>query len=97
MRRNKPSLLDKTNCLEAKMENIKEMTERHKREIQELQDSCKHEKVSGWLDFYWAPMHSSGTQVKQCEFCGKVVQKKICQMTNGITGKVEREEQIIIL
>ncbi len=79
------------------MENIKEMTERHKREIQELQDSCKHEKVSGWLDYYWAPVHSSGFQVKQCEFCGKVVQKKLLRLTNASTGKVVREEQIITL
>jgi hypothetical protein len=73
MRRNNPSLLDKTNSLEANMENFKEMAERHKREIQELQDSCKHEKISDWGDYYWAVGHAANCQVKVCEFCGKVV------------------------
>lgn len=56
-------------------ETIDQMRDRHKKEIEDLQDNCKHEKISGWMEEMWAPGHFSGTRVKVCEVCGKVVER----------------------
>lgn len=58
------------------METIKEMRERHKREIAELQAKCPHQEVSDWVQEYWAPAHSTMFQVKVCQACGKVVGRR---------------------
>ena len=57
-------------------ENIDQMRERHKREIKDLQKTCKHKKLSNWMELYWAVAHSTGSMVKVCIFCGKVIKKK---------------------
>ena len=59
-------------------ETIYEMNARHKREIEELQTSCKHpeDHHSKWLEHHWAIGHSSGFLVKQCTICGKEVNRK---------------------
>ena len=57
------------------MEDIKQMKNRHKMEIEELQENCKHEKISEWVDFMWAPGHYGG-QVKVCKFCGKIIKEQ---------------------
>ena len=59
-----------------KKEDIKQMKERHEKEIKELQENCKHKKVTDWLDMWWAPGHSTGSKVKVCKFCGMIVKKK---------------------
>ena len=52
-------------------ENIKEMKQRHKKELEELQANCKHEKISECMPIYIA--HSDyGPCIKMCEFCGKI-------------------------
>jgi len=56
------------------MENINQMRKRHKAEKKALEDSCPHEKLSGWMDFAWAPGHFSG-RVKVCKNCGKIVER----------------------
>ena len=53
------------------MENIEQMSKRHKKEIEQLQKSCKHEK-SERLPFMWAPGHF-GNDVEICDFCGKIL------------------------
>ena len=45
-------------------ENIDQMRERHKKEIEKLQDNCKHKKLSKWMEFQWAPAHGTGEMVK---------------------------------
>lgn len=62
--------------MSCQIENIDQMRERHKREIKRLQKSCKHKKLSKWMEEYWAPGHSTGSMVKLCDFCGKVVKRK---------------------
>ena len=47
-------------------EDIKQMRARHKEEIEALESSCKHEKISGWMPYMQAPGHLSGS-VKACE------------------------------
>lgn len=44
--------------------------------IEKLQSKCKHEKISGWMDYWWAPGHSAGHKVKVCGICGKIVDRK---------------------
>jgi len=53
------------------MENIRQVRERHKREIQQLQQSCKHEN-SKRMAYMWAIGHS-GNDVEVCSWCGKII------------------------
>ena len=57
------------------MENIEEMSKRHKKEINDLQDSCEHNSISDWMEYHWAPGHYSH-DVKVCNTCGKIVEEK---------------------
>ena len=56
------------------MENEEQMLKRHKREIDYLQENCKHEKISDWQPYYWAPGHTMG-DCRVCEICGKIMEK----------------------
>lgn len=53
-------------------ENAKQMRERHKEELEELQENCSHSEISDWMPYYWAPAHR-GPDVKVCKFCGKIM------------------------
>jgi hypothetical protein len=55
------------------IENIEEMRTRHKKEIEDLQNSCKHKDISDWMPYYWAIGHFSHN-VRVCNFCGKTVE-----------------------
>ena len=57
------------------MENINQMRQKHKKEIETLQKLCSHSEISNWMDYQWAPGHFSG-RVKVCEFCGKTMEKE---------------------
>lgn len=68
-------------------ENIQQMRERHEREIKALQDACRHEKISDWMPFEWAPGHIAG-EVRVCETCGKTVEER----GTGPAFIIDREE-----
>lgn len=70
-------------------ENINQMRERHKQEIEELQKNCKHKKLSAWIEEYWAIAHSTGNIVRVCEFCGKIIKRK--QMTREFIKLKEKK------
>ncbi len=75
------------------MENYKKMIKRHNKEIKDLQNNCKHKKVSDWVDFMGAPAHVSH-QVRVCEFCDKEMYKKRSitipsTVTLDLEGKIE--------
>ncbi len=53
------------------METLKEMKERHKKEIDELQSACPHEN-SSHMPYYWAPAHFSH-YVIACDDCGMIL------------------------
>ena len=55
-------------------EDVKQMRERHKKDIEALRTECKHEKLTDWMEEWWAPGHSTGRKVKVCEFCEKVME-----------------------
>ena len=52
-------------------ETIKEMRERHDKEIKDFQDSCQHLET-GRMPFEWAPGHRSG-DVEVCKACEKII------------------------
>ena len=56
-------------------ESIKQMRERHKKEIEKLQSKCKHKDISDWMPYMWAPGHV-GSPVRVCEYCEKVIERK---------------------
>lgn len=74
------------------MEDIDQMRERHKTEIETLQKNCKHKKLSDWIEEYWAIAHSTGNIVKVCEFCGKIIKRK--QMTREFIKLKEKKFNI---
>ena len=74
------------------MENIKQMQERHEAEIEELQNQCKHEKVSDWMPYMWAPGHFGG-DVRVCEFCGVTVERKPYERIQATT-EVSKDETL---
>ena len=55
--------------------NMKELRERHKKEIIEFQESCPHEKLSDWMPYMWAPGHFSH-DVKICTRCEKTMEER---------------------
>lgn len=57
-------------------ENFKAMRKRHKQEIEDLQNNCKHTNISGWMGEYWAPGHGTGKEVTICKHCGKIIETK---------------------
>jgi len=48
--------------------NMKEIRERHKKEIIEFQEACPHTEVSNWMPYMWAPGHFSH-DVRICMRC----------------------------
>ena len=62
------------------MKTIKELREKHKKEIQAFQANCKHEVVGDWVEEFLADdvlaMYSTGFQVRRCKNCEKVIQRR---------------------
>jgi len=61
------------------MVTAQELKDKYKKDLKKLQDNCKHEDVSDWIQEYWAPGHMSDFEVKICNICEKTVSKRtIC-------------------
>jgi len=58
------------------MSELLKLQDKHRQEIKELQENCKHEGETGWLQYFWAPGHWNGSYVKQCLKCGKTFEYK---------------------
>lgn len=56
-------------------DNIKQVRERHEKEIENFQSNCSHSKISDWIEYHWAPGHFSH-YVTVCERCGKIIEEK---------------------
>jgi hypothetical protein len=52
---------------------IKQIRERHKKEIEDFQSNCRHLTISDWMPFMWAPGHYSH-EVKICLRCNKIME-----------------------
>ena len=66
------------------MENIDQMRERHKGEINELQRKCKHKNISDWLSYEEAIRHY-GSIVKLCDNCGAIRERKLLNTDTDAT------------
>ena len=55
------------------MEEIKQLREQHKKEIDDFMNSCPHTEISDWMPFMWAPGHFSHN-VKVCKRCEKIIE-----------------------
>ena len=55
------------------MWSAKGLREEFDKDMQWLQDNCKHEK-SEWMGEEWAPGHGTGRVVKVCDCCEKIVE-----------------------
>lgn len=58
------------------MKTAKQLRDKFNSDLLKLQNACKHKKISDWMDYYWAPGHTTGQWVKVCEICEKVVETK---------------------
>jgi len=58
------------------MKTYKQLTEEYKKAVEELQESCKHEDVSDWMQEWWALAHSTRYSVRVCNICRKVVDRR---------------------
>lgn len=57
------------------MSKIDKLRKKHKQEIFELQEHCKHKEINDWIDHGWAPGHIDG-RVKICNECGKSMESE---------------------
>jgi hypothetical protein len=57
------------------MMSAKELRKKFEVDLKELQESCQHPS-STWCEEYWAIAHSTGRQVRVCDFCEKILETK---------------------
>ncbi len=44
--------------------------------VEELRQSCPHKDISEWMDEWWGIGHSTGSMVRVCTYCEKIVERK---------------------
>lgn len=54
----------------------KSLREDFENKLKNLQENCKHEDLSNWIEEWWAPGHITGFMVKQCNTCEKIISRK---------------------
>lgn len=59
------------------MRTQQQLYEKYIADVVELQSKCKHKKQSDWMQQEWAPGHSTGMEVRICEVCSVVVEKRL--------------------
>jgi hypothetical protein len=72
-------------------DDINLIRKRHAEEIKNFERSCKHGKLSDWMEEWWAPGHSTGIMVRVCKRCGKIVESKNGYADRKVT-KIETGE-----
>lgn len=53
-----------------------ELKDKFDSDLKQLQETCNHEDISGWLNLEWAPAHYAGVKVKVCNVCWKHIERK---------------------
>jgi hypothetical protein len=48
----------------------------YQEKLKQLQQSCPHDKLSDWMEEWWAPGHATDFEVRVCENCEEVVSRK---------------------
>ena len=59
------------------MKTYNELKEDFEKSVEKLQQECRHEDLSDWIGEEWAPLHSTGWQIKMCNICNKAIKRKI--------------------
>jgi len=54
---------------------VKEIREKHQKEIDDFCKECPHESISDWLPYCWAPGHCAG-HIKICNRCEIMIESK---------------------
>lgn len=57
------------------MKTAKQLKERYEEDLKQLQETCKHEKVSGWLPC--GDLRITVNEVKQCKICWMYISRRI--------------------
>jgi len=52
-----------------------ELLDKYESDLKQLQEVCKHEDVTDFIDEWWAPAHSTGAKVKTCNICWKTIER----------------------
>jgi RNA polymerase subunit RPABC4/transcription elongation factor Spt4 len=66
------------------MNAAERLYKQYQRDLKRLQETCPHEKLTDWMEEWWAPGHSTGREVKSCTHCNKVVQaRRQCRECSG--------------
>jgi hypothetical protein len=54
---------------------------KYQADLSELRTNCNHLKKSDWIIEEWAPAHGTGFQVRVCEICGVVIDRRPTDIT----------------
>ena len=58
------------------MKTAKQLKDKYEKDLKDLQETCKHEKVSNWLSYGNVRIRTND-RVKQCEICWTYLQRKL--------------------
>ena len=59
-----------------KTKSYQELKEEFDIKVALLQEYCKHENQTDWMEEQWAPGHGTGSLVKMCQVCYKIIDRK---------------------
>ena len=48
----------------------------YERQVKNLRENCPHDKLSEWIEEWWAMGHPTGYMVQSCEHCDKEIHRK---------------------
>lgn len=54
----------------------KDLYEKYLLDLKVLQSNCIHPKQSDWIEEQWAPAHGTGFQVRICEGCNMIIDRR---------------------
>ena len=58
------------------METYHSLEKEFDRNVEKLQAKCKHERLTPWMEEWWAPGHSTGNVLRRCKRCNKEIRKE---------------------
>jgi len=57
------------------METYEQLEREFDKKVKELQAKCPHKRFE-WMNEWWAIGHSTGSRVKICKRCNKILERK---------------------
>jgi hypothetical protein len=66
------------------MNAAERLHKKYQKDLRHLQQTCRHKKLTDWIEEWWAPGHSTGRRVKVCTSCNKVMQaQRACRVCSS--------------